>query len=376
MSVSVILGNAIVPHEPLVSVCIPAYNHEPYIGAAIESVLAQTIQDFEIVVTDDCSLDGTRDVVASFRDDRIRLLTLPRNSGPSVAANNNIRHARGAFIALLASDDTFRADKIEVQLKVLRDEPQVGVVFSGMNYIDENGDAFHGENALAVADQPNRGRAEWYRHFLLAGNPFSAPTAMMRRSVLPSPAPFDPRFLQVQDFDLWIRIGFQHDFFIVPEKLINYRVRPDAANASANSVRQQARSWWEYERMLGNLLDMPDDLATAAFGGDRDVRRMALPTAARIALVALDSPVVYIRTFALNAMFDLLGDPEMAGSLERAGFDYPWLFKTAAEVDPYGVERHDFCVTQMTNWEAAYRGAMTLLERSQIELAEARSAPT
>ncbi len=126
--------------RPRVSVCIPAYNHEKYIKACIESVLNQTFSDFEILVTDDGSSDGTVDVVKSFSDPRIRLFQLPRNQGPSVAANNNFREARGEFICPLASDDLFLREKIERQVAFLSANPEIGAAFSYMRYVNEVGE--------------------------------------------------------------------------------------------------------------------------------------------------------------------------------------------------------------------------------------------
>ena len=110
---------------PKVSVIVPAYNHERFVREAVESVLAQTYGDLEICITDDCSTDGTADVVASIRDERIRFKRLGKNSGVSAAMNDAIRRSTGEYVAVLNSDDCYLPDKTAIQVDYLEKNPQV-----------------------------------------------------------------------------------------------------------------------------------------------------------------------------------------------------------------------------------------------------------
>jgi len=117
------------PRQPLVSVIIPTYNYGQYIADALESILAQTVRDFEVVVVDDGSTDNTREVVARFTDPRVRLLH-QENGGTASARNLGRREARGAFIAWLDADDLWKPVFLERMLGVLEGEPELGHCFS------------------------------------------------------------------------------------------------------------------------------------------------------------------------------------------------------------------------------------------------------
>lgn len=112
-----------------VSIVTPAYNAAAYLPAAIDSALAQGYRDWEMLVVDDCSRDGTRDVVAEYaaRDPRIRLIVQPRNGGPARARQAAVERAQGRYIAFLDSDDCWLPQKLERQLEFMR---RTGAAFS------------------------------------------------------------------------------------------------------------------------------------------------------------------------------------------------------------------------------------------------------
>src|SRR5450631_4125746 len=112
-----------------VSVVIPSYNHGKYIAQCIESVLAQSFADLEVVITDDASTDDTVARIHAFRDPRVRLHTFPKNLGQCVALNASIRRSVGEYIAVLNSDDYFAPGKLERQVSFLDVNPEIGAVF-------------------------------------------------------------------------------------------------------------------------------------------------------------------------------------------------------------------------------------------------------
>ena len=127
----------------LVSVVIPSYNRAYIVGHAIESVLRQTYPNVEVVVIDDGSTDDTARVVQAF-DERVRYIYQP-NAGIAVARNSGITAARGEFIAFLDSDDVWLPWKLEAQMAVLRQRPEVGMVWTDMTAVDESGDVVEAE---------------------------------------------------------------------------------------------------------------------------------------------------------------------------------------------------------------------------------------
>jgi glycosyltransferase involved in cell wall biosynthesis len=322
---------------PRISVCIPAYNHAKYIAACIESVLNQSISDFEILVTDDGSTDGTVDVVKSFFDPRIRLFRLARNQGPSVAANNNFREARGEFICPLASDDLFHPEKLERQLAFLASNPDVGVAFSYMRYVDEEGFEIPDHFGYKWFEVENCSREVWLRRFFSTGNNLSAPTAMIRKSVLDKVGLADPRLLQTQDLDLWIRICLQFEVHVIPERLIDYRIRNNEQNTSTNTPFKQAQVYWELVKVFESYTAIDDpDFFERIFPEATKPEYANWPIKAKLAIIAIKSQAHYIRAFGLELMYRLLGDEETARVISDNGFDFPAFFRAVGDVDVFG----------------------------------------
>lgn len=123
---------------PAVSVCVPAFEHARWIGRAIDSVLAQTLGDFELIVVDDCSTDGTADVVAHRRDPRIRLVRNERNLGAAGNWNRAVGMARAPLVKVLCDDDVLYPTCLERQVAVLADprHADVALVCCGRDIVD------------------------------------------------------------------------------------------------------------------------------------------------------------------------------------------------------------------------------------------------
>lgn len=188
--------------QSLVSVVIPTYNRKDYVQEAINSVLAQTYTNYEIIVVDDGSTDGTGEVLQARYGDRIRYVW-QINQGESVARNQGIAKTQGEYIAFLDSDDLWLPDKLERQISFLQSSPEVGMVSGQAWVIDENGDR-HGEQLLgARPDMPGRLTLQE----LLLQNQIAGPsTVMVRRSVLQMTGGFDPQIKYGEDWDLWLQV--------------------------------------------------------------------------------------------------------------------------------------------------------------------------
>lgn len=125
----------------LVSVIMPSYNSAQFIALSIESIMAQTYHNWELLITDDCSEDETCDIIRRYvaEDSRIKLFCLDVNSGAGVARNNSIEHATGRFIAFCDSDDCWYPDKLEKQLAFMTDR-DCGLSYTSYMTVDESGE--------------------------------------------------------------------------------------------------------------------------------------------------------------------------------------------------------------------------------------------
>jgi glycosyltransferase involved in cell wall biosynthesis len=192
------------------------------IEKAINSVLKQTYQDFEIIVIDDGSTDNTEEVIRSFPDKRIKYIKkYKKNRGISVARNVGIKIARGKYIALLDSDDEWLPEKLDKQVKVLQSEsPEVGVVYSNLCYIDENGKSM---NKLL-----NRKKEGYIYEDLLGRNYVGTPsTLLIRKECFHRVGLFDDLLNAQEDWDMWIRIAKYYRFALIKVPLVKYRKHSD-----------------------------------------------------------------------------------------------------------------------------------------------------
>lgn len=220
---------------PEVSVLMPAYNHERYIGKAIASVLAQTMQDWELIIVDDGSTDNTRQVVAAFTDPRI-IYVHQRNSGCPAALNAGFQRSRAKFVSILASDDTLLPEALISLSEALRANPEVDVVYGDGYIIDEN-DQIVGELA-AYRRMPF---GDTLDSFVLASPVVGVHSAMIRRQSLESlDGPFDEKMLGYEDWDLFVRIKARGARFLhVARHVCCYRFH--GANKSAPLSRMSER---------------------------------------------------------------------------------------------------------------------------------------
>lgn len=123
---------------PQVSVIMASYNKEKYIGKAIDSIIGQTFDDWELIIIDDCSSDRSVDVIRSYQDNRVRFYKNKENIGIAKSRNKGIDMSEGAYIAILDADDISLSDRLEKEVSFLENNPEIDVVFGGFKEIDEN----------------------------------------------------------------------------------------------------------------------------------------------------------------------------------------------------------------------------------------------
>jgi len=212
---------------PAVSVIMPAYNVEPYVGDAIGSALAQTFTDLEVIVVDDGSTDETAQAVRTLarQDSRVKLVQQP-NRGLAGARNSALRASRGEFLALLDSDDVWEPTFLEQQLAILHARPDVDIVTGNGWYL---GGAKHGQVARPQPDpRPAPELAS------IIGDEWSVfIMSVFRRHVYTGIGPFDESMRSNEDYDFWLRAAVAGFTFARNDTpLGHYRVRSDSLSAS------------------------------------------------------------------------------------------------------------------------------------------------
>jgi glycosyltransferase involved in cell wall biosynthesis len=315
---------------PTVSVIISSYNHEKYVGECIQSILDQTYQDFEIVITDDGSTDRTVEIMESFDDPRIRLFKPPSKMGAPMSFNNCIRHSSGKYIASIGSDDAWLPEKLEVQVKYLDEHPDIAVVFSKVTWVNELGDIIPDENNpyKGIFEVQNRTRFKWLNYFFKQGNCLNMPSSLIRRDCFAEIGLFNPVLAGLHDFDLWVRICFKHEIMILDEKLVRYRWMSDNSNASSHTKNKQIRHRFENKQILNHYLKITEPAELLAIFPDAiQYGRMTTDTIPYfLGRIAIDSNVDYKVLWGEETIFALLQNEKAAQALEEnCNFKY-WDF--------------------------------------------------
>jgi glycosyltransferase involved in cell wall biosynthesis len=203
--------------RPVVSVLMTVYNGQHYLPEAVESILQQTFTDFEFVIVDDGSTDGSLDLLRRYekRDPRIRLFERP-HAGIVPAANFGLRQCRGEFVARMDSDDVALPHRFETQVQTLRERPEVVVVGGAYDLIDAAG-------RFLRRQWPPTDNSSLQELSLAGSTPICQPLAMMRRSALEKVGEYDRVVETAEDNDMWLRLGEVGQLMCVPEVLLKYR---------------------------------------------------------------------------------------------------------------------------------------------------------
>jgi glycosyltransferase involved in cell wall biosynthesis len=204
--------------DPLVSVIIPTLDRPEYLAAAVNSVLRQRAQDFEVLVVDDGSTADLRPVLEALDDGRIRYFRHESNRGEAAARNTGIVNARGAYLAFLDDDDEWLPDKLRLQLELFSRCPDtVGCVYGGH-------EAFRARDGQVVSRQIPTKRGDLSRELLQANVLGPPSTVVLTRACLDRVGPFDEAIGFGVDYDLWIRVAQIYHFDFVPDIVTRYTV--------------------------------------------------------------------------------------------------------------------------------------------------------
>lgn len=217
-----------VPDRPLVSVIIPTYNRAALLRDAVRSVLAQTFSDFELIVIDDGSTDGTDRMMGGFDDSRLHYLK-QENQGRSAARNRALSLARGRYIAFLDSDDLYLKDKLEKQVAFMDDHPDIDMIYTSAICVDDTGRPLDKQIYTAEVEGNIYPQIAFFQPVTI-----TLPTVMLRREVLDAVGHFDERMERFEDTDLWRRIAKRFKVGILREPTCILKTHDDNALAAQN----------------------------------------------------------------------------------------------------------------------------------------------
>ena len=261
--------------RPKVSIVIPVYNGANYLREAVDSALAQTYPEIEVLVVNDGSTDGGRtEAIARSYGSRIRYLE-QRNGGVASALNAGIRAMTGDYLSWLSHDDVYLPTKVESEVARVASAPSGAVLFSDYEYIDARG--------RVLGEKRFHGRTDAMRVELVAGDPIHGCTTLVPRRSLEAVGPFDVTLRTIQDYDMWFRLAGQFPFVHVPEVLLRARLHAEQGMRTIPSHHEEAA------RQLARFVDeISDEDLRRAYPGPAPLAlaRIAL----RLKLRGLDGP--------------------------------------------------------------------------------------
>jgi len=255
--------------SPRVSVIMNCFNGEKYLRQAVESVIAQTWTDWELVFWDNQSSDKSADIFKSYDDPRLKYYLANEHTFISEAKNAAIAQAKGQLLAFLDVDDWWFPSKLESQIGLF-DDPEVGIVCSSYRVLNET----KGREWQALRSGVATGRAV---ENLLQDYFVALLTLMIRRSAMPeTPTPFDPRYQIIADFDLVVRVAAEWKLGFSPEPTAVYRIHGNNESSKRREKLISERQEW-YEEATSD----------PTLGGCKNLRWVAVQTAYIQAMHAL-----------------------------------------------------------------------------------------
>jgi glycosyltransferase involved in cell wall biosynthesis len=224
----------------LVSVCIPTRNQARFLATAVQSALAQQVEDLEVVVHDDASTDETAAVLADLHDPRLRVARHAKPLGIAASRNALLEDARGEYIAWLDSDDRYTDGSLARRVSLLRDNPRVGLVHGAFELIDDRDRPLRSWPAVHDADTLQRGEVAFRE--LLQSNTITTSTVVARRSAHEAAGPFSEEVGRTSsDRDMWLRIALRADVAYTANVVASYRQHADSISGPALADGERLR---------------------------------------------------------------------------------------------------------------------------------------
>jgi len=258
-------------NSPRVSVVMAVYNGAPYLGDTVRSILGQTFSNFEFLIVDDGSTDGSRDIVLSFDDRRIRLIKNESNEGLARSLNRGISAAVGEFVARIDADDLAFKNRLYRQVTYLDDHPEIALAGSGFREIRE------GRAGRRLRYPEQQAVLQWSLMFFC---PFVHSAMMWRRALVGTQVGgYDERFRYAMDWEFWSRIGCRLGISNTSDILVQYRLGPHSMTSTHPDVPKEvqearrvsvglvfgeagAKRWWEEAPVLYPIIDGWDASST------------------------------------------------------------------------------------------------------------------
>lgn len=290
--------------EPLISICVPCYNHEKYIPYFLETLFSQSFTDWELIVTDDCSTDNSYQILQKFATDkRVRIYKNDRNRHLCYTLDHSLSQAKGKYICLMYTDDAFVKDKLANDFRFMEEHEEVGVLYTDLIDIGEDNEDLH-----HLRENLNEFRRyEILRRLFLFGNCLLIPGLVFRRSCLNEVGFFNPLLCLTQDYEYHIRLILNFIPAKSKESTVFYRIRENGQNLSAPTLANASQTANEFFLCVSSCIRQIKDL-TQFSKIFPDFKKVPLLSSRDIpfyvALMLVESPTQPLRAAGLRILYD------------------------------------------------------------------------
>ena len=329
---------------PKVSVILSSYNQERYIAASIESVLTQTFSDFELLIFDDGSTDGSPKIIRTFDDARIKLFLYEKNRGSYFAVQDLLKIAKGKYVAFHHSDDIWEKTKLEKQVQFLEENPQFEVCFTQVKFIDEFGEIYDlpkNHPYKNVFNQKNRTRAEWLNYLFWNLNCFCNPSMLIRN--IKQNFVMTPLLFQLPDYFMWINLCLKKNPYVLQEELIKFRLRRENQSSvssltleksvrNSNELYITARAFLPLLRDKKFFLEVFPEAEEFLIGGK-------ISAEFAFARLCLKKDLPAYQKLALEILYDLIHNDNKRNLLKKLyGYDEKNFIQDTGKFDVFGIK--------------------------------------
>lgn len=236
--------------EALVSVIVPTYNRADFIAATLDSIRNQSYSNFEVLIIDDGSTDDTERIVDRFikTDSRFKYYK-QKNSERAIARKEGLKKAQGEYICFLDSDDLWYSHKLERQINLFEQDPELVCVYSAVNRIDHKG------QSLKKAPRQHEGYSGNIYHKLLERNFIASPSPLIRKHYLDKIGDQKTELIPYEDWDFWLRLSKLGKFYFIQEALADYRIHLGQSTYNVNAEHIEDISLKILEEHLEEIKD-------------------------------------------------------------------------------------------------------------------------
>lgn len=309
--------------KKLVSILCPSYNHEKYIKFFIDSLLAQTNPNWELIIVDDCSTDNNVAEIQKYNDKRIKLIKNPFNTGINYTLNTAFEHSKGDIVVCGASDDVFMNDFVENILDAFEQNPDTDVIYSDLKVMNHNGVIQKNE----IWKQPRCDKNTSLRRMFFCSNIMLSPSMALRRDSFSKIYPLPIPLSQHQDYKMHIDVALNLKTLVIDKILIVYRKPSRTSGMSVHNSKTLRTRQLEENIVMDSFLQITDVAKLREIFGDDLLQRFGVLENKFIpyylGMLALDAKTEYKKLWGYNQVVKFITNPENYNLLyEKYGFCY------------------------------------------------------